>query len=132
MTHPARALLNPAFLNTKAAENELALLHADLLNTFSYDPEEGCFRWKVRPSPRAGIGRVAGSAMNRGTGIAVPWGGRSWSEAQLAVFYMTGQLPVGKVLRYDGVTAVSRFEQLIYTLPDGRRFQGSKEITPHV
>lgn len=131
MTHPATQLLHPAFRNTKQAADEMALLHADLLSTFTYNPDEGCFRWKVRPSPRTSIGRIAGSATKQGNGTSIPWRGKSWSEAQLAVFYMTGKLPLGKVSRYDGVTTVSRFENLLYTLPDGRRFQGSKEITPH-
>lgn len=106
-------------------------LHAELIETFSYNPEEGAFRWKVSPSPRAKVGCVAGS-VSPGKGVAVPWRGRTWSEAQLAVFYMTGQLPVDKVQRWDGDRSTSRFENLIYTLPDGRRFQGSEEITPHV
>lgn len=111
--------------------SEMKEFHEDLLNTFSYNPEEGAFRWRVSPSPRAKVGSIAGSVVH-GMGVSIRWRGRTWSEAQLAVLYMTGQLPADKVQRWDGDRSTSRFENLLYTLPDGRRFQGSKEITPHV
>jgi hypothetical protein len=106
--------------------SEWDTLHKELCSALEYDSRCGVFRWRApTPSPRVRPGSVAGRLGN------LKWNGRQWSEARLVVFYYTKQFPVGPISRWDGVRSVSRFENLVYTLPGGRRFQGSKEITPH-
>lgn len=111
-------------------ESDWPELHAQLKKQYMYDEFVGKFRWNTPTSPRVKRMAYAGSVSAGYTGIQ--WLGRTWSEAHLAVFYVTGQFPVGKVLRLDGNKTSSRFSNLVFTLPDGRRFQGKQEITPHV
>lgn len=106
--------------------SEWDTLHTELCNALEYDAKGGVFRWRdPTPSPRVRPGSVAG----RMGGLK--WSGRQWSAARLVVFYHTKQFPQGAVGRWDGVRSVTRFDNLIYTLPDGKRYQGRKEITPH-
>lgn len=106
--------------------SQLRVLHADLLQTFMYDPLRGCLRWKVSPSRRVRVGARAGGTSHGA--VYVVWRGVHWSEARLVVFYHTKQFPTGKVARLDSGTAgSSQFHRLIYTLPTGR-FIGARAV----
>ena len=110
-----------------ALPEDLDIHHRELCAVLSYDPTRGTFTWRVAPSPRCKVGSAAGSLDRLGYPV-VHWRNRSWSEAQLAVFYMRGEFPKGRVRRTVEARHCSPFETLMYTLADGRTYIGSQEV----
>lgn len=101
----------------------MSALQEALRISFSYDPEEGLFRWKTPTSPRTAPGSVAGKLTAAGRFIC--WKSATHSEAKLAVLYMTGSLPDGHVWRTDLLR--SKFNDLIYKVA-GQRYRGYTKL----
>lgn len=110
----------------KYTPQDLRRAHEELTDALHYSPGEGVFRWKYSPSPRAPEGARAGTFKASAGGVYLTWRGREWSAARLAVFYVTAQMPVGRVRRLTGpADRTTPFSALVYRLPDGRRFHGA-------
>ena len=77
----------------------IAIEHTELLQLISYNPETGVLRWRVRVNSNTPAGSIAGTP-NKGY-VQISVKGRTYRAHRLAVFYMTGEWPVGQVDHED-------------------------------
>jgi|DEB0MinimDraft_10_1074344.scaffolds.fasta_scaffold06694_3 hypothetical protein len=68
------------------------LTHERLLEVLDYNPKTGVFRWKMRASPRASAGGIAGCINAKGYRI-IRIDKCNYREHRLAWFYMNGEWP---------------------------------------
>lgn len=85
--------------------------HGELIERLTYDSEHGVFTWtdskKNKPSLRLQIAQP-----NENIGITIK--GRTWSARQLAWYWVTGEIPKGRIIPLDGNSANLRFSNLEY------------------
>lgn len=78
-----------------------------------YDPVTGIFIWKISPARNVRAGAAAGTN-NKGNGYRyIRLDGEEVTAARLAIFYMTGEWPEGRVQFKNGDIEDHRFENFI-------------------
>lgn len=65
------------------------ITHQELIETLTYDPETGIFRW-AKPRPKIQVGQIAGYLHHKGY-INMEINGKHYSAHRLAWFYITGE-----------------------------------------
>lgn len=88
------------------------LTHQYLIGRLSYSPLTGIFRWRSIPINRQFSGKVAGVRAKDGTGIMIQILDEKWTASRLAIFYMTGVKPVGRVQHKNKDQYDCRYENL--------------------
>jgi hypothetical protein len=88
------------------------LTRARLRQLLDYDPETGEFRWRQRVRDQKRIGDLAGTVGIRHGYRAIRVGERSYSEHQLAWFYMTGRWGRPTIDHRDGDITNNRWNNL--------------------
>lgn len=101
----------------KARSASELISHSELVDTLSYDPETGIFRWKKRNSNRIKIGSVTGSEKKFGSK-----GGRGYLKIRinstdylahrLAWFYVNGVWPKEEIDHVNRIRKDNRIENL--------------------
>lgn len=94
------------------------LTHQFLIGRLSYSPLTGIFRWRSIPQNKQFAGKVAGRRAKDGTGIIIQILDEKWTASRLAVFYMTGVKPVGRVQHRNKNPYDCRYENLKETQHD--------------
>lgn len=88
------------------------LTHAYLLKRISYSPLTGIFRWTYDPLNNRFAGKIAGSRSQQGTGIVIQLHGEKWTASRLAMFFMNGELPKGRIQHKNKNPYDCRYENL--------------------
>ena len=85
--------------------------HELLLETVTYDPTTGLFRWRI-PRPKIQIGRVAGHKHFRKGEIRIVLYGRTYAAHRLAWFYVHGSWPKHQIDHKDRITSHNWIDNL--------------------
>src|SRR5258708_594974 len=96
--------------------------HERLTELLDYDPATGVFAWKVRVSNRIKAGDRAGVVGTAGYRL-ITIDGVKMQATRIAIFYMTGEWPIGYVLPANGDRDDVRLSNLI----DQSRVAGARE-----
>ena len=88
------------------------LTHQYLVGRISYSPLTGIFRWRSIPLNKQYAGKVAGQRAKNGAGIIVQILDEKWTASRLAIFYMTGVKPTGRVQHKNNDQYDCRYENL--------------------
>lgn len=83
----------------------------DLRRLLSYDPDTGRFTWRVSPTPRVPVGRVAGTPDREGY-VRIRIRGRAYKAARLAFLHVLGRWPRHEVDHKNGSTGDDRWSNL--------------------
>lgn len=86
------------------------LPHAELLQLLHYDPETGCFFWRINGKKR-GIWQRAGGLKPHGYEV-IGVGYHRYYSHRLAIYYTTGQWPSGQVDHINGNRSDNRLSNL--------------------
>jgi hypothetical protein len=82
-----------------------------LREVLSYDHESGLFHWRIRASHRIRAGSVAGCGHRQGY-VSIRIDGKDHFAARLAVLWMTGKHPTGRVGYLNGDRSDCRWENI--------------------
>ena len=88
------------------------LTHEQVREALDYNPATGVFVWKISPAKNVKIGAVAGGN-NKANGYRyIRLYGEEVTAARLALFYMTGKWPEGRVQSKNGDVDDCSFDNL--------------------
>ena len=87
------------------------ITQTELKRVLDYNPGDGVFRWKIRPTYRIAPGTVAGW----GTGYdyrCIMFGGKTYRSHRLAWLYIYGEFPSHEIDHINGDRSDNRIENL--------------------
>lgn len=90
------------------------LTHDELLERLIYNPRDGKFIWTDSQYNGNVRNKPAGSNNEKSLCKVIQVNGERWTERQLAWFWMTGEIPQGRVKPIDGNPKNCRFDNLQY------------------
>ena len=99
---------------------ETKLTHSDLIQRLNYNAEDGTFIWtsseknepRLRNTPAGSLNSKDRTSQRAVLMIVI--NGERWAARQLAWYWMTGEVPQGRVKPKDGNAQNIRFENLEY------------------
>lgn len=99
---------------------ETLLSHGELIERLNYNAEDGTFTWtdsnknipNIRSKPAGSFNCKDASSPKAVLMIAIS--GERWVARQLAWYWMTGEVPQGRVKSKDGIASNNRFDNLEY------------------
>lgn len=90
------------------------LTHSELVDRITYNREDGSFIWSDLECNGSARNKPAGSNYKKGICKVIQINGERWTDRQLAWFWVTGEIPQGRVKPIDGNPENCKFDNLQY------------------